>query len=219
MHIKKIGAVVLVLGALSGCAKFEPKAEPLPESGQVVTVLVRPNSFEQAVLGELYKQILVMDGRRAQVTADISGESPLHSLLAETGDVYISCASELLRQNDPNTARDLEQEFAKTKDGRTPVEWAEIREDTYKAVVASLGNGLSATDPSNALGCPGDNSDLAHNLVPIYRTPVLSRRDRISLNKVSGSISTAELEELVTRARQGENTSDMVTEFLSTKTL
>ena len=93
-----------------------------------------------------------------------------------------------------------------------------------------------ATDPPNAQGCgreDGFDEDeaaalearvdedpgavLPQHIVPFYLKPALTRADRVNvLNRVAGSRSTEELDDLTTRVTAGENPSEVAAEWLDT---
>ena len=88
------------------------------------------------------------------------------------------------------------------------------REEVYQAVMGSLGGNLNGTDPTNALGCAEEESDIPQHIIPIYRNPVLDRDERGALNVVSGILTTEKLEKLVEKSREGKNPSEVVSQFL-----
>ncbi|MBP3088972.1 hypothetical protein EML15_07415 [Corynebacterium sp. sy017] len=216
---KQVGTAILIAAlGLAGCTIMEPHADPVPESTQVVRVLVNGDSFEQIILGELYRQILDRNGREAHIRVVTEEVDPYAELLAHNSDVYIGCAGSLLSHYDAMKARELEEKYGQ-KQQLSPTEQAEQREDTYYGVVGSLDEGLAASDPSNAKCASREGIALPENLVPIYRTPVLARAGRLALNEVSGSISSEELAELVEKARKGEPAEVVAAEFLDSKSL
>ncbi|ADK28591.1 hypothetical protein LJU02_04080 [Corynebacterium pseudotuberculosis] len=208
-----IGSLLVGVIALSGCARFEPKADPILDQNKVIVIAVDPGSWEQVVLGEAYSQALQHAGREAviRVSATTSQTDPLRLISQGEADLYISCTGKILTLANPHRARELSDDYAKNKAASTTDQW---RESVYSEMMASLGNNVNATDPSNTIGCENETPELPQNLVPVYREPVFTRDNRNILNLVSGSLSTKKLQKLVEEAEQGMSASAPVEKFL-----
>ncbi|MDO4762271.1 MAG: hypothetical protein Q4A31_10160 [Corynebacterium sp.] len=192
---------------------FEPHRDVNPEASKVVVISVRSNSFEQVVLGELYKQGLERSGRQATLSLDRVGtEQGTDRLPYGSADLVISCAGDMLYRMNTARAKELRLEIKANDYDRD-----ESREKVYEAVMQSLSDNVNATDPSNAIGCAHSKSGLPEHIVPVYRVPVLDRKERGTLNVVSGSITTKDLGDLVKRAKEIGSASDAVREFLNEK--
>ncbi|AIT88840.1 hypothetical protein [Corynebacterium ulcerans] len=208
-----IGSLLVGVIALTGCARFEPTADPIPDQHKVIVIAVDPGSWEQVVLGEAYSQALQHAGREAviRVSATTSQTDPLRSILQGEADLYISCTGKILTLANSHRARELSNEYVKDKAAATADQW---RETVYSEMMASLGNNVNATDPSNTIGCENETLELPQNLVPVYREPVFTRDNRNILNLVSGSLSTSKLQKLVEEAEQSMSASAPVEKFL-----
>ncbi|MCQ9351979.1 hypothetical protein NQ015_03715 [Corynebacterium sp. 153RC1] len=177
-HVRgSVATLALALvGALSACTDLE--APVLPEAEK--TVVISVDDAPRAVfLGELYRQALERQGREAVL--EVTEESSLHRLSTGHADLTLTCAGNALQELNPALAEELAQEY----NGVVTAEW---RERTYAALMGSLGDNMDATDPSNAQACEADF--LPQNLVPVYRSPVIGRPERSTINVVSGSLST-----------------------------
>ncbi|BAU95508.1 hypothetical protein N24_1246 [Corynebacterium suranareeae] len=218
--MKYVGKRVLILAigaVVAGCSSFSQEPAPPVPLGNVDTVqIVAPNgNMEAFVLGKLYETALVERGRAASLQM-IDGDltSQLTRLRDDSTDLVIACSGELLEYYNP----DLAEEFkAKYKDQESiDINSGEWREKVYDALQGSLPNSLVATDPSNAVGCEGNDS-LPQNIVPIYRKPNLAREDRQTLNFVSGALSTEQLGTLIDDAFSTGSTADSALAFLRSK--
>ena len=153
-------------------------------------------------------------GRGAEAVIDVPSEERMQAV--QSGGVTLSfgCTGELLGLIDPVTARELADEYIADDDPGKALspEW---RDRVYAAVSSALPGEIMATDPSNALGCEGyDGPELPQNIVPVYRKPMLDRRDRLILNSVGGTISTADIRELTQNALESNSVSAAVVPYL-----
>lgn len=207
------GAAVLV----AACSSQIPANDEVPDRTQLLTIAIAPNSYEQVILGEVYKQVLQRKGRDATVvTMAASEDSLLYTLGRSSNDIVIGCSGRLLHDTNPSKAAELAAQYADFKDP-TPEQQDERRETTYKAMVSGLSNGLDAADPSNASGCADATDGLAENFVPIFRSAAVPRETRLMLNNASGAMTTKEVAELVSEAEAGESPKDLVSEYLDSK--
>lgn len=200
---------------LVGCQEVavEP-VRPSDESKQVV-LTIADNSPEQEFLGAIYSQALKLRGRDAVV--EIADGSPIRALETATADVTVTCAGEALAELDPQRANELEEQLSSARaSSEVNVNDAEAREETYAALMASLPQNVDATDPSNAVACGGDDSDddLPNNLVPLYRTPVLARSERLALNVATGLLTTQKLREAVEEVAGGGDADEIAKSLL-----
>lgn len=209
-----IGALLLV--SLTGCAnlnRFEPAADDRPDARKVVEISVRPNSVEQVVLGELYKQGLERKGRAATVNMDRLGiEHNIDGLLQGKTDMVVVCAGRLLHHLQPELAQELETEYSSNKE--EDINSGDRREAVYQAVMGSIGDNINGADPSNALGCSEQDSAIPQHIIPVYRSSVINREERGVLNVISGTITTEDLEKMVEKSKNGHTPADVVREFL-----
>lgn len=220
----KLAATVAIVAstfALSSCAEQEPSNGRAREVTPVLEILVLDEHPEQVVRAELYAQTMTRMGREATLKLVEPGVNPVSELSRGRGDIYIACAGEQVELNNPSEAEKLRTKYAEMEGTNSPASLDEKREDAYVALMASLIKHLDATDPSNAVGCSYAESDsdteLANNLVPIYRVPLLEREERQMLNHMSGTLSTVDLGELVEKAESGQSRRQIVSDYLDEK--
>lgn len=203
---------------LSSCADQEPSNPRQVDSAPVVQVLVQGDAPEQLVLPELYAQTMTRMGREATLKPLEPGIDPVTALSQGHGDVFITCAGTFVERHNEPEAKKLRAKYAEMEGDNSPATLDEKREDAYAALMASLVKDLDATDPSNAVACVDAGTDadveLANNVVPIYRVPLLEREDRQMLNYMSGTLNTADLEELVDKVDGGQSVSQTVSDYL-----
>lgn len=221
MGLKNVVAgVVAVVGAtgLVACDTFEPIARPALETGENLYIAIDPDSTENWVLGKMYETVIERNNRVTVLQIDENfREDPFEGLNDGMADLIIGCTGALLEYVDPVQARELEAEYLQAvAAGDVDMNSGEWRDRTYAALLGSLPGQLATADPSNASGCAGEN-ELPQNIVPVYRKPTFIREDRETLNWVSGSITTAELEELVQVVRAEGTSSRAVQDFVATK--
>lgn len=209
---RALPAITAAAVLLAGCQQVAVKpARPYDESKQVV-LTIADNSPEQVFLGEIYSQALKRRGRDAVV--EVAESSPIRAVETASADVTITCAGRALEELDPPRAEELGNELAKAG-GTANINDGEAREETYAAVMASLPHNMDATDPSNAVACGEADSDtdalnnLPNNLVPLYRTPVLGRSERLALNVATGLLTTQKLNQAVEEVEAGGNVEEI----------
>lgn len=234
----KRGAVPVVLAAalaLTGCASQDPAVPASAEQREPVLVGADLADDQQAVLAEVYAGALERKGRDTSGTVEVSSDERMRAV--QSGEVTMSfgCTGELLGIIDPTTARQLAEEYAADDDPGKAMS-AEWRDRVYGAMSAALPGEIMATDPSNAQGCGRENglsedeakrlearaaddpgAVLPQHIVPFYLKPALTRANRVdALNRVAGSLSTDELDELTDRVRDGGEPSEVAREWLDT---
>lgn len=207
--------------ALVSCAEQEPKNDRVVEAAPVIEILVLGDYTEQAVRAELYAQTMTRMGHEATLKLLEPGSNPIVQLSQGNGDVYIACAGKQVDLNNRSEAKRLEAEYAELEGENTPASMDQKREEAYAALMASMINNLDATDPSNAIGCAylegEEATELANNLVPIYRVPILDREERQMLNYMSGTLTTEDLADLVDKVDRGQDMTELVSEYLDEK--
>ncbi|MEZ2122273.1 MULTISPECIES: hypothetical protein [unclassified Corynebacterium] len=213
-----------VVGAplLSACAP-EPAAPPGESEFRPVQISVNSSSIEQRILGEMYQRTLRSHQRDAYLTLETASNDNqrIERLNERRADLVVGCTGELLHQLNPVAAAELSREYtAAVESGEVDRNSGEWREKVYAAMVGSLPGNMMATDPSNALGCENyDGPELPQNIVPVYRKPMLDRRDRLILNSVGGTISTADIRELTGKAMDSNSVSAAVVPYLQAEGL
>ncbi|MFD5867423.1 hypothetical protein ACFWGD_02255 [Corynebacterium sp. NPDC060344] len=221
--------------ALTGCASQDP-AVPVPaEQLEPVLVGADLDDDQQAVLAEVYAGAFERRGRATSGTTDVPSEERMRAV--QSGEVTVSfgCTGELLGLIDPTTARELAEEYAADDDPGKALS-AEWRDRVYGAMSAALPGEIMATDPSNAQGCGREDgleeaearsledraivdpgAVLPQHIVPFYLKPALTRGDRVNvLNRVAGSISTPEVDDITDQVRDGAEPAQVAAEWLDT---
>ncbi|MCL0120929.1 hypothetical protein [Corynebacterium pygosceleis] len=226
LTLRRLCRVVLgtVIGVplLSGCAP-EPAGEPGESEFRPVQISVNSSSIEQRILGEMYQRTLRSHDRDAYLTLETTSNDNqrIERLNERRADLVVGCTGELLHQLNPVAAEELSAQYtAAVASGDVDRNSGEWREKVYSALVGSLPGNMMATDPSNALGCEDyDGPELPQNIVPVYRKPMLDRRDRLILNSVGGTISTADIRELTRTALDSNSVSAAVVPYLHSEGL
>ncbi|MDO4910501.1 MAG: hypothetical protein Q3972_02005 [Corynebacterium sp.] len=211
--------VVIVAGAIATLNVPDPTVRTRTDSSGDISIVYDTQNETKWLTGSLYQEALNRAGRAAKPNLQFNGEqsTPLSHMLNGEADLYIACTGELLYELNPTMAEELEAEYASaTTEEINSGEW---REAVYQAMMASLPEDLSASDPSNAIGCQDSDVKLPQNIVPIYRRLNFDRPARLVLNSVSGTISTDDISELVDEAKSGASVSSVVTEYLANNKL
>ncbi|MBI9000147.1 hypothetical protein M0E87_07480 [Corynebacterium sp. CCM 9185] len=215
-------AAVIGLPLLSSCAP-EPAAPPGESEFRPVQISVNSSSIEQRILGEMYQRTLRSHDRDAYLTLETASNDNqrIERLNERRADLVVGCTGELLHQLNPVAAEELSREYTTAlESGEVDKNSGKWREKVYSAMVGSLPGNMMATDPSNALGCADyDGPELPQNIVPVYRKPMLNRRDRLILNSVGGTISTADIRELTRDAMKSNSVSVAVVPYLQAEGL
>ncbi len=86
-------------------------------------------------------------------------------------------------------------------------------DEVFTELNHSLPQGVSVGDPT--LVTADDQAGRAQVLVPVYRSAALSQREMKSVNKVAGELTTADLETLTDRARNGSEPRDLAASWLT----
>lgn len=220
---------------LTGCASQEP-AVPVPaEQMEPVVVGADARIDQQAVMAEVYAGALERRGRDASAIVEVPADERMLAVQSGTVTLSFGCTGELLGLIDPATARELAEEYIADDDPGKALS-AEWRDRVYAAMSAALPGEIMATDPSNAQGCGREDglgedeaaeleaaaaedpgAVLPQHIVPFYLKPALTRADRVNvLNRVAGSLSTEELDDLTERVAAGEEPSEVAAEWLDT---
>ena len=209
--------VVSLCATVTGCAE-EPHSYLNGRSNDPVTVIVDKDRPQQVMLGGLYEEAM----NRAHVPALYQSErmnenSDRVRLISEhKADLTLGCTGELLTSLNPDEAERLSQEYvADEAAGKVDKNSGEWRERVYKAMVANLPEHATAGNPSSAIGCEDVNDPpLPQNIVPVFRAAMFDRSERLTLNQVSGSISTEDVQKLTQKAAEDANLSIVVKDFL-----
>lgn len=182
----------------AGCAE-EPRGVRRESEADAITVSINGNRYQQQAVGEVFTGAFVRSGREAYLEAESNSEEKPRISRLESGrvDLVVGCTGEFLHYLDPALAEKLSKEYVAEKEKGLDPNDGTWRDKVYQAMVGSLPSPLMATDPSNAQGCDNyDGPELPQNVVPIFRETALSRDDRVILNKVTGGISTKDLDVL-----------------------
>ncbi|QGU02376.1 hypothetical protein CKALI_07570 [Corynebacterium kalinowskii] len=193
-----VGATLCAVGFTAGCAS-EPRGEMRESERDTILISINDERYQQQAFGEVITGAFVRSGREAYLeTERNSMDKPRISRL-ESGqvDLVVGCTGEFLHYLDPALAEKLSKEYLADKAKGLDPNDGTWRDKVYQAMVGSLPSTLMATDPSNAQGCDNyEGPELPQNVVPVFRETALSRDDRGILNKVTGGISTKDLDTL-----------------------
>ncbi|MDN6393557.1 MAG: hypothetical protein ACTILH_05600 [Corynebacterium casei] len=186
--MKKFGAMCLVLSTavLSACSFAEVTPEANGLQSEPVRIVVEPDDAEQMVLAEIYRGTLEIEGRDVEIAH--SGE----------GNFRIGCTGQILWENDPARAQDLEAAFEAEEDfdGRNN------NVVTHDEMMGAMPTDWMTNDPSAATWCDDfDEVDIPMDIVPIYKKTLLNRVDRHEVNSVTKYITNTDLHELVDASR------------------
>ncbi len=206
---------------LVACAEQEPAAQEPAVQQEPVVVTAVTDSADQELLQEIYTQAFGRVGRAAEKGALVADDERITAVRNGQATVAFGCTGELLGLLDPQRAEQLSDEYVADDDPGKQYS-AQWRDEVYVAMSESLPGELMATDPSNAQACTevsGDNpgAELPQYLVPLYRIPALDRHERVEvLNRVAGSITTAEIAEMLERVEEGESAGEVAGDWIAT---
>ncbi|APT84498.1 hypothetical protein CAQU_04840 [Corynebacterium aquilae DSM 44791] len=208
----------VVGGLVAGCAP-EPQREVNPAQANAVRVVIDDASPKQWIVGELYMRALNNYGRDAVPylpSEDAPSTARLEALVSGKADVVVGCTGQLLEELNPVEASRLSEEYSQAiAEGKIDPNDGTWRDKTYEALVNSLPGSLAATDPSNAVACdPESSPKLPQNVVPIYRKPVLNRKGRLIMNRVTGTISTKDVDQLAQEVERTSSVSETLGPYL-----
>lgn len=220
MHSRSVPATVAIIGlslGITACAK-EPQHAQRETDYKPIEIAVVDHSSEQIILGELYQRAFKRENRNVllRLAASDSDVTKIDRVRSQTADLVIGCTGEFLNELNPKLAEELSKEYQQDlAAGKVDANNGEWRDKVYQAMMGSLPGTLTASDPSNATGCTdGEGPELPQNVVPVFRKQVLNRNDRLVLNYISGTISTADVSELVKEAEEENSVSVVVDAYL-----
>lgn len=219
-NVRKLCALLCVAVLSTSCAP-EPRGKLRESEANAITVSINDNWYQQEVLGEMVTGAFVRSGREAYLEAESNSKEKPRISRVQSGeaDVVIGCTGEFLHYLNPQLAQEMSEKYVAAKKAGLDPNDGTWRDKVYQAMVGSLPNALMATDPSNAKGCDNyDGPELPQNPVPVFREVALTRQDRITLNTVSGGITTDDLERLYSGDHSPAATRERVDELLSTLT-
>ena len=209
MPVSKRGlAAAVCVGALAlgGCAS----------GGKApVAIGIDPNSPEQVVLGEIYRQVLMNQGRPTSVTAVPISGSALEVLKSSQIQFAVTCTGQLLLDESPATAHTLSE--------RGPSEDAgEFSDEVYREAVAIFPGDLRTVDPSPAQGCgagfgavdAGDEGELPQNIIPVFQKGMFDRGEINRLNFATRAMATDDIAELAEDLESGTPLHEVVRDWL-----
>ena len=233
-------AVVLPLVACSDsqdAAQNNSQLLAQEASSRTAAIGVDPDSTEQRVLGEIYRQLLMSLGYDAGL-ADVDERAepdPVDQLRTDDLDIVVACTGPLLERRDAGAASQV---------GTSGKEGQELIDATYDALVGTLPGEISTVDPSPAQGCgqegseghedpknqqrqdaghgagragernAGGGAELPTNIIPLFVDGKFDRWPVYRINFITRIMSTGDLEELTERVDDGESTSAVASEWL-----
>lgn len=219
-----VGALCCVLGVwVAACS--QPEQRLLRDIGDRDTLLVtfNPVDTENWILAELYQTALDSGGHQAYSHDNNDSvrqgyAALIRSIREGDADVAVVCTGTALELLDPAKAKELSEKFEAQGGKNADVTSGEARDEVYAAMVASLPETVAAANPSSTEGCEDSTGeamlDLPQNIVPIFRKHVLDHHDRQSLNKVSGTVSRADLDELDGKAVELQSVSSAIKPYI-----
>lgn len=173
-----------------------------------VTVGVDSRSPEQLVLGEIYHQILLSQGRQAEIVT----LTPADELGWGEVSFAITCTGTALRQFDPSGADELSALLA---GGTSAAAELTPSEDTYAAAVGVLPGHLMTVDPSPAEGCGGPREDaLPENIIPVFQKILFTRGERQGINSATRALTTNDVVEMSEDVAGGAEPQEAVADWL-----
>ena len=178
--------LILSTAVLSACsfAEISPEANGL--QSEPVRIVVDPDDIEQRVLAEIYRGTLELENREVEIST--SGES----------NFRIGCTGQILWENDPNRAEELEAAFAADED----FDGKNYNVVTHEEMMGAMPTDWMTNDPSAATWCDDFEAvDIPMDIVPIYKKTLLNRVDRHEVNSVTKYITNTDLQELVDASR------------------
>lgn len=186
-------------------------------SSRTAAIGVEPDSTEQRVLGEIYRQLLMSLGYDAGL-ADVDERAepdPVDQLRTDDLDIVVACTGPLLERRDAGAASQL---------GTSGKEGQELIDATYDALVGTLPGEISTVDPSPAQGCgqagpasdgnAGGGAELPSNIIPLFVDGKFDRWSVYRINFITRIMSTGDLEELTERVDDGESASAVASDWL-----
>lgn len=202
-------------------------------SSRTAAIGVDPDSTEQRVLGEIYRQLLMSLGYDAGL-ADVDERAepdPVDQLRTDDLDIVVACTGPLLERRDAGAASQV---------GTSGKEGQELIDATYDALVGTLPGEISTVDPSPAQGCgqegseghedpknqaghgagragernAGGGAELPTNIIPLFVDGKFDRWPVYRINFITRIMSTGDLEGLTERVDDGESTSAVASEWL-----
>ena len=198
-----VGALCCVLGVwVAACS--QPEQRLLRDIGDRDTLLVtfNPVDTENWILAELYQTALDSGGHQAYSHDNNDSvrqgyAALIRSIREGDADVAVVCTGTALELLDPAKAKELSEKFE---------------------AQGGLPETVAAANPSSTEGCEDSTGeamlDLPQNIVPIFRKHVLDHHDRQSLNKVSGTVSRADLDELDGKAVELQSVSSAIKPYI-----
>lgn len=216
--MKRVAVAVVAIGALTACTSQEPLPGQPIEQQEPIIVGANGNIPEQRVLADVYAGAFDRVGREASTDLDVGVDQRVDAVRMGQVTVSFGCTGELLQRLNPSEAEALHEEYA-ADDNPNKASDPEWRDRVYDAMSRSFPGDVMATDPSNAQACSwlaeDDEDYLPQHLVPFYKKPALDRHQRVEvLNRLAGSISTSEIQEMTEDYSDGESPEAIATEWL-----
>lgn len=201
--------------ALASCAEAEPDNNPKRNQTRPVSISVDSTSREQLVVGEVYKQVLELEGRMAHLSIEPQPEvaNRVERLRSGSADMIIGCTGTMLDNLDPRAARELKEKFQDSGDLLSESEKVDI---TYREFVGIFPARFDVPDPSSAQGCESVEAtvDLPRNIVPVYHREMFDRNEQQAVNELTRILTEETIEELVDRSAEISSISTAVAEWV-----
>lgn len=210
-----IAGVVLSATLLTGCtSQFD--ANPYTDNSKHVPIdiMVDANEADQLVLGEIFRQELIAQGREVSIVKEDIFEEPKagHSL-NQGGNFYVGCTGAFLGVLNPSEAREISKDYKKVQEDSQPG-GEDYLARTHIALMSSLPSGLSTVEPSGATGCEDAIPELPENFVVLYQDDLFDREERQSVASLTKFITQKDISELVEMTKQKGDVEKVVRTWL-----
>lgn len=142
------------------------------------------------ILADMYRSALDEQGRQVEVVT-VPADERIERLRSGELTMVIGCVGELLDTLDAAHGQSLRGLYREAQAGGT-ADAATWRDITHSTMVSALPTDLQATDPGIAIACKDDS--LPQNVVAVYRTATMDRKDRKALNDIAGGVSSDDVQ-------------------------
>ena len=199
-----VAAVASAL-ALSSCTHATPQPPQDPSATASITIMIDPDSFEQRVLAEIYRQTLMDFGRNATVAQEpmLVRHDDHHDGVSRNGNFFIGCTGVFLNAFNPTEARTVSQDYATAQEEETGSE--DFLERTHISLMASLPPELAVVEPAGAEGCSSAEPVLPENYVVVYEDGLFDREEKLEVASFTKFLTEQDLQEVVEEVKEADN--------------
>lgn len=210
--------VTAVVGAalLAGCSdKVETSPAAAQSEPEQVQIVVDPAETDQLILGEVFRQSLLEEGRTAELKKEetFKTHGGKGSSLNPEGNFYVGCTGSFLSHFNPGEARNISAEYKKTEEDSEPG-GEDFLARTHIALMSTLPTQLATVEPSGAHGCEDAQPELPENFVVIYSDNLFDREEEKSVAAVTKFITQKDISDMVEAIEEGEELKKVVHEWM-----